>query len=65
MDINLENFNVRKTKPYNAGPIGLPLGEERYIAKAQVLQRIGRVGRTQPGIVYMLYTPETFPAYSL
>ena len=37
MDINLENFNVRKTKPYNAGPIGLPPGEERYIARAQGL----------------------------
>ena len=37
MDINLDNFNVRKTTSYNAGPIGLPPGEERYIAKAQGL----------------------------
>ena len=37
MDINLDNFNIRKTVPYNAGPIGLPQGEERYIAKAQGL----------------------------
>ena len=37
MDINLENFNIRKTTPYNAGPVGLPIGEERYMAKAQGL----------------------------
>ena len=37
MVINLDNFNIRKTVPYNAGPIGLPPGEERYIAKAQGL----------------------------
>ena len=30
MDINLENFNIRRTTPYNAGPIGLLPGEERY-----------------------------------
>ena len=37
MDINLDDFNIRKTAPYNAGPVGLPLGEERNIAKAQGL----------------------------
>ena len=35
MDINLDKFNVRKSISYNAGSIGLPPGEERYIAKAQ------------------------------
>ncbi len=37
MDINIENFDIRRTNPYNAGPIGLPAGEERYISKAQGL----------------------------
>ena len=37
MDINLDNFIVRKTEHYNAGPIGLAPGEERYISKAQGL----------------------------
>ena len=34
MQLNLENFNVRRSNPYIAGPIGLSPGEERYIAKA-------------------------------
>ncbi|SVB32948.1 uncharacterized protein METZ01_LOCUS185802, partial [marine metagenome] len=34
MQLNLENFNIRRTNPYIAGPIGLAPGEERYIAKA-------------------------------
>ena len=37
MQLNLENFDVRRTSPYLAGPIGLAPGEERYIAKAQGL----------------------------
>ena len=37
MQLNLENFNIRRTNPYIAGPIGLAPGEERYIAKAQGL----------------------------
>ena len=40
MDINLENFNVRKTNPYDAGIIGLPDGVERYVAKAMGLTGI-------------------------
>ena len=40
MDINLQNFNVRKTNPYEAGVIGLPEGVERYIAKAMGLTGI-------------------------
>ena len=40
MDINLENFNVRKTNPYDAGIIGLPDGVERYMAKAMGLTGI-------------------------
>ena len=37
MNLNLENFNIRRTNPYIAGPIGLTPGEERYIVKAQGL----------------------------
>ena len=37
MQLNLENFNIRRSNPYIAGPIGLAPGEERYIAKAQGL----------------------------
>ena len=37
MQLNLENFNVRRSNPYIAGPIGLSPGEERYTAKAQGL----------------------------
>ena len=37
MQLNLENFNIRSTNPYLAGPIGLAPGEERYIVKAQGL----------------------------
>ena len=37
MDINLSDFEIRKTKPYYAGIIGLPEDIERYIAKAQGL----------------------------
>ena len=37
MQLNLENFNIRRTNPYIAGLIGLAPGEERYIAKAQGL----------------------------
>ena len=34
MEINLKNYNVRRSNPYFAGPVGLPIGTERYIAKA-------------------------------
>ena len=37
MQLNLENFNIRSTNPYLAGPNGLAPGEERYIVKAQGL----------------------------
>ena len=37
MQLNLENFNIRNTNPYLAGPNGLAPGEERYISKAQGL----------------------------
>ena len=37
MEINLENFNVRRSSPYIAGNQGLPENTERYIAKAQGL----------------------------
>ena len=37
MDLNLDNFQIRRTNPYLAGPTGLLPGEERYMAKAQGL----------------------------
>ena len=37
MQLNLEDFNIRRTNPYIAGPVGLAPGEERYIVKAQGL----------------------------
>jgi len=37
MKLNLDNFNIRRSNPYIAGPVGLPPGTERYIAKAQGL----------------------------
>ena len=37
MQLNLENFNIRNTNPYLAGPNGLAPGEERYSVKAQGL----------------------------
>ena len=37
MEVNLENFDIRRSNPYIAGSQGLPLGTERYIAKAQGL----------------------------
>ena len=33
MEINLENFSIRRTKPYIAGQQGMPKDVERYIAK--------------------------------
>ena len=37
MDLNLDNFQIRRTNPYLAVPTGLLAGEERYMAKAQGL----------------------------
>ena len=37
MKLDLENFNIRRTNPFIAGPVGLSPREERYIAKAQGL----------------------------
>ena len=37
MDINLDNFQIRRTNPYIAGSTGLLPGEQRYMAKAQGL----------------------------
>ena len=37
MEINLENFNIRRSSPFIAGNQGLPEGTERYIAKAKGL----------------------------
>ena len=33
---------------------------KKYTSQAQIKQRIGRTGRTQPGIAYHLYTKEVF-----
>ena len=37
MELNLDNFSIRRTNPSIAGSSGFSLGEERYIAKAQGL----------------------------
>ena len=37
MDLNLDNFQIRRTNPYLAGPTSFLSGEERYMAKAQGL----------------------------
>ena len=37
MELNLDNFSIRRTNPSIAGSTGFSLGEERYIAKAQGL----------------------------
>ena len=37
MEINLNNFDTRRSDPYIAGPQGLSPDEERYISKAQGL----------------------------
>jgi len=37
MELNLENFIIRRTNPYIAGPVGLAPGEERYVVKARGL----------------------------
>ena len=37
MNLNLENFNIRRSIPYIAGTLGLAPGTERYTAKAQGL----------------------------
>ena len=40
--------------------------EKARVTRAQLMQRIGRVGRTEPGVAHLLYTQSTFdalPAY--
>lgn len=37
--------------------------EKRYISNAQVKQRMGRAGRTQPGECYHLYTEQKFKSF--
>ena len=37
MELNLENFNIRRSNPYIAGQIGLAPEEEGYIVKARGL----------------------------
>ena len=37
--------------------------EKQYIAKANIKQRIGRTGRTNPGTAYMLYTKEQYMGF--
>lgn len=36
---------------------------QHYITKAQVKQRMGRAGRTQPGTCYHLYTEQTYKSF--
>lgn len=37
--------------------------EKKFISKAQAKQRMGRAGRTEPGICYHLYTKEQFDSF--
>ena len=37
MDLNLDNFQIRRTNPYIAGSTALLPGEQRYMAKAEGL----------------------------
>ena len=37
MEINLENFNIRRSNPYIAGSQGMPPNHERYITKGMGL----------------------------
>jgi pre-mRNA-splicing factor ATP-dependent RNA helicase DHX15/PRP43 len=44
---------------------GLQIIKKSFTTQAQIKQRIGRVGRTMPGIAYHLYTEEQYKAFSL
>jgi len=46
-------------KEYNA-EYNMDIIKKDYTSQAQITQRIGRVGRTSPGIAYHLYTKELF-----
>jgi len=37
--------------------------KSQYTTQSQIMQRMGRAGRTQPGICYHLYTKETFDKF--
>lgn len=54
IDTGLELINTFDSK-YNMNVI-----KKDYTTQAQILQRIGRVGRTSPGVAYHLYTREKF-----
>ena len=53
----LENYYEYKDNSY--------VVTKKYISQAQVKQRIGRCGRTQPGIAYHLYTKEMYKELEL
>jgi HrpA-like RNA helicase len=46
---------------WNASTHGMTISKG-YASRAQILQRIGRVGRTSPGVARLLYTRKTFDA---
>jgi len=45
---------------YDEAKTGAKVIEKQLITKAQAMQRMGRAGRTQPGICYHLYTRDEF-----
>lgn len=45
---------------YDEAKTGAKVIDKQLISKAQAMQRMGRAGRTQPGITYHLYTQNEF-----
>jgi HrpA-like RNA helicase len=48
---------------YDEAKTGAKVIDKQLITKAQAMQRMGRAGRTQPGICYHLYTEDEFNNY--
>jgi len=47
-------------KSYYDPKVNMKILDKQWISKAQVLQRMGRAGRTAPGICFHLYTKDMF-----
>jgi pre-mRNA-splicing factor ATP-dependent RNA helicase DHX15/PRP43 len=54
IDTGLELINIFDSK-YN-----MTIVKKTYTTQSQIIQRIGRTGRTEPGIAYHLYTQKKF-----
>ena len=48
---------------YDEAKTGAKVIDKQLITKAQAMQRMGRAGRTQPGLCYHLYTEDEFNNY--